>query len=181
MSSIAIKGKAESSRPWPTPWAWLLLPGSIFLVVLFVVPLTGLLLLAFGLPSWTLANFVRIADTPLYLTVMRNTLEISVIVTALTFVLSYPIAYALTTAGVALRTFLLIAVVLPYFTSTLARTFRLDRPSWAQRRRQSVPARDWLGLPTSPDALQPIWRDPRTDPRSHADDDPADVHGHVQH
>lgn len=123
MSSIAIKGKAESSRPWPTPWAWLLLPGSIFLVVLFVVPLTGLLLLAFGLPSWTLANFVRIADTPLYLTVMRNTLEISVIVTALTFVLSYPIAYALTTAGVALRTFLLIAVVLPYFTSTLARTF----------------------------------------------------------
>ncbi|MET4449552.1 putative spermidine/putrescine transport system permease protein [Bradyrhizobium sp. GM2.2] len=123
VSSIAIKGRAESSRPWPTRWAWLLLPGSIFLVVLFVVPLTGLLLLAFGMPSWTLANFSRIADTPVYLTVMRNTLEISVTVTALAFVLSYPIAYALTTGGVALRTFLLIGVVLPYFTSTLARTF----------------------------------------------------------
>ncbi|MCK1304181.1 ABC transporter permease subunit [Bradyrhizobium sp. 45] len=123
VSSITIKGRAESSRPWPTPWAWLLLPGSIFLVVLFVVPLTGLLLLAFGMPSWTLANFSRIADTPVYLTVMRNTLEISVTVTALAFVLSYPIAYALTTGGVALRTFLLIGVVLPYFTSTLARTF----------------------------------------------------------
>ncbi|UPJ94955.1 ABC transporter permease subunit [Bradyrhizobium sp. 172] len=123
MSSTTIKGRAESSRPWPTPWAWLLLPGSIFLVVLFVVPLTGLLLLAFGMPSWTVANFSRIADTPVYLTVMRNTLEISVTVTALAFVLSYPIAYALTTGGVALRTFLLIGVVLPYFTSTLARTF----------------------------------------------------------
>ncbi|UPK34520.1 ABC transporter permease subunit [Bradyrhizobium sp. 186] len=123
MSSIAIKGRAESSRPWPTPWAWLLLPGSIFLVVLFVVPLTGLLLLAFGMPSWTLANFSRVADTPVYLTVMRNTLEISVTVTAIAFVLSYPIAYALTTGGVALRTFLLIGIVLPYFTSTLARTF----------------------------------------------------------
>lgn len=123
MSSIAIKGRAESSRRVPTRWAWLLLPGSIFLVVLFVLPLTGLLLLAFGMPSWTLANFWRIAETPVYLTVMRNTLEISVTVTALAFVLSYPIAYALTTGGVALRTFLLIGVVLPYFTSTLARTF----------------------------------------------------------
>ncbi|WP_082641257.1 ABC transporter permease subunit [Bradyrhizobium yuanmingense] len=123
MSSMAIEGRAQSSRPWPTPWAWLLLPGSVFLVVLFVVPLTGLLLLAFGMPNWTLANFSRIGDTPVYLTVMRNTLEISVTVTALAFVLSYPIAYALTTGGMVLRTFLLIAVVLPYFTSTLARTF----------------------------------------------------------
>ncbi|WP_271672888.1 ABC transporter permease subunit [Bradyrhizobium sp. CCBAU 51627] len=123
MSSMAIKGRAQSSRPWPTPWAWLLLPGSVFLVVLFVVPLTGLLLLAFGMPNWTLANFSRIGDTPVYLTVMRNTLEISVTVTALAFVLSYPIAYALTTGGMVLRTFLLIGVVLPYFTSTLARTF----------------------------------------------------------
>ncbi|MEY9104590.1 putative spermidine/putrescine transport system permease protein [Bradyrhizobium yuanmingense] len=123
MSSMAIKGRAQSSRPWPTPWAWLLLPGSVFLAVLFVVPLTGLLLLAFGMPNWTLANFSRIGDTPVYLTVMRNTLEISVTVTALAFVLSYPIAYALTTGGMVLRTFLLIGVVLPYFTSTLARTF----------------------------------------------------------
>ncbi|MET4323755.1 ABC transporter permease subunit [Bradyrhizobium sp. RT5a] len=123
MSSMAIKGRAQSSRPWPTPWAWLLLPGSVFLVVLFVVPLTGLLLLAFGMPNWTLANFSRIGDTPVYLTIMRNTLEISLTVTALAFVLSYPIAYALTTGGMVLRTFLLIGVVLPYFTSTLARTF----------------------------------------------------------
>lgn len=123
MNSIAINGRAASSRPWPTRWAWLLVPGSLFLVVLFVVPLTGLLLLSFGMPNWTLANFLRIGDTPVYLVVLRNTLEISVTVTALAFVLSYPIAYALTTSGVALRTFLLIAVVLPYFTSTLARTF----------------------------------------------------------
>ncbi|SDD35288.1 putative spermidine/putrescine transport system permease protein [Bradyrhizobium brasilense] len=123
MSSISINGRAESSRSRPTPWAWLLLPGSIFLVVLFVVPLSGLLLLAFGMPSWTLANFLRIGETPLYLTVLHNTLEISVFVTALAFVLSYPVAYVLTTGGTAMRTFLLIAVVLPYFTSGLARTF----------------------------------------------------------
>lgn len=107
----------------PTGWAWLLLPGSIFLAVLFVAPLVELLLLSLGMPNWTLGNFVRIGNSPVYLAVLRNTLEIGVSVTALTFVLAYPVAYALTTAGTALRTFLLIAVILPYFTSVLARTF----------------------------------------------------------
>lgn len=127
MNSIAISGRGESSRTSPsakpTRWAWLLLPGSIFLAVLFVVPLAELLLLSFGMPNWTLANFLRIGGSPAYIAVLRTTLEISISVTALAFVLGYPIAYALTTGGAALRTFLLIAVVLPYFTSVLARTF----------------------------------------------------------
>lgn len=127
MSSIAITDRPKSSQVSPstraTRWAWLLLPGSIFLAVLFVVPLAELLLLSFGMPNWTLANFLRIGDNPAYFVVFRTTLVISVSVTALAFVLGYPIAYALTTGGTTLRTFLLIAVVLPYFTSVLARTF----------------------------------------------------------
>lgn len=126
VSSMSIGGRPELSQAsslGPTRWAWLLLPGSIFLVVLFVVPLVGLLLLSLGMPNWTLANFIRIGDSPAYVAVLRTTLEISVSVTALAFILSYPIAYALTTGGPLLRIFLLIAVVLPYFTSVLARTF----------------------------------------------------------
>ncbi|MCK1419462.1 MULTISPECIES: ABC transporter permease [unclassified Bradyrhizobium] len=127
MSSAAIKDRPGSSQAStavkPTGWAWLLLPGSIFLAVLFVVPLVELLLLSFGMPNWTLANFLRIGDNPAYVTVLRTTLEISVLVTAIAFVLGYPIAYALSTGGATLRTFLLVAVVLPYFTSVLARTF----------------------------------------------------------
>lgn len=125
MSLIPIEGR--SSLPphaaQLTPWAWLLLPGSIYLVALFVVPLVGLSLLALGMPNWTLANFVRIGETPAYLNVFRTTLQISVSVTALAFILSYPIAYALATSGAILRALLLVAVVLPYFSSALARTF----------------------------------------------------------
>ncbi|MDF0582000.1 ABC transporter permease subunit [Bradyrhizobium yuanmingense] len=91
--------------------------------MLFVVPLVGLLLLSLGMPNWTLANFARIGDNPVYIAVLRTTIELSVTVTALAFVLGYPIAYGLTTGGPTLRFFLLIAVVLPYFTSVLARTF----------------------------------------------------------
>ncbi|WP_201841781.1 ABC transporter permease subunit [Microvirga zambiensis] len=127
MISLATNAAAEASRPpprvRPTGWAWLLLPGSIFLTVLFVMPLLGLLLLSLGMPDWTLAHFLRIGDSPAYATVLGTTLEISLSVTALAFVFGYPIAYVLTTGGPTLRTFLLIAVVLPYFTSVLARTF----------------------------------------------------------
>lgn len=127
MSTVAVTSRAESSGASasnrPTPWAWLMLPGSIFLAVLFVVPLVELLLLSLGMPNWTLSHFLRIGANPAYITVFRTTLDISISVTALAFILGYPIAYALTTGGATLRTFLLIAVVLPYFTSVLARTF----------------------------------------------------------
>lgn len=120
-------GTSEASQPSssarPTLWAWLLLPGSIFLVVLFIVPLAGLLLLSIGMPNWTLTNYLRIGDNSAYIAALRNTLEISISVTALAFVLGYPVAYVLATGGAKLRTFLLVAVVLPYFTSVLARSF----------------------------------------------------------
>lgn len=119
---VATGLPAASHSAGPTPWAWLLLPGSIFLAVMFVLPLAGLLMLSLGGPNWTFTNFLRIGEDPAYLAVLRTTLQISVSVTALTLVLSYPIAYALTTSGPVLRTFLLIAVVLPYFTSALVRT-----------------------------------------------------------
>lgn len=121
--NMASASSAVSHSAGPTPWAWLLLPGSIFLAVLFVVPLAGLLMLSLGMPDWTLANFLRIGADPTYFAVMRTTLQVSISVTVLTLVLSYPIAYTLATGGPILRTFLLIAVVLPYFTSVLVRTF----------------------------------------------------------
>jgi len=50
-----------------------MLPGTIFLVVLFIVPLTGLLLLSFGMPNWSLAKHLRIGDGPAYFIMLRNT------------------------------------------------------------------------------------------------------------
>ncbi|WP_368508644.1 ABC transporter permease subunit [Bradyrhizobium lupini] len=79
--------------------------------------------LSLGMPNWTLSNFLRIGADPAYVKVLRTTVEISVPVTALALVLAYPIAYALATRGSILRVFLLMAVVLPYFTSVLVRTF----------------------------------------------------------
>ncbi|MET4222278.1 putative spermidine/putrescine transport system permease protein [Bradyrhizobium sp. LB14.3] len=122
--NVPSDSSAVAPSAAPTPWAWLLLPGGIFLALLFVVPLAGLLMLSLGMPNWTLARFVRVGGDPVYLAVLRTTLQISLSVTALALVLGYPIAYSLATSrSSSLRTFLLIAVVLPYFTSVLVRTF----------------------------------------------------------
>ncbi|CDZ40809.1 ABC-type spermidine/putrescine transport system, permease component I [Neorhizobium galegae bv. officinalis] len=127
MSILVNNETAEPEKASPPPgatkWAWLLLPGALFLAALFIAPLLILFLLSLGMPNWTFANFQRIADNPAYFSVLRTTLEISVSVTILAFVLGYPIAYMLTTGGSRVRSFLLLAVVLPYFTSVLARTF----------------------------------------------------------
>ncbi|MCR8548155.1 ABC transporter permease subunit [Salipiger sp. P9] len=106
-----------------TGWAWLALPGIAFVVVLFLVPLGGMVLVSLGMPDWTVFHYARLLDTTAYLSIMKTTLAISVTVTALAVVIGYPFAYVLTTSGKALRTFLLICVVLPYFTSVLVRTF----------------------------------------------------------
>ncbi|MDE5464849.1 ABC transporter permease subunit [Bradyrhizobium sp. CSS354] len=122
--NVPSESSAVAHSVGPTPWAWLLLPGGIFLALLFLVPLAGLLMLSLGMPNWTFARFVRIGGDPVYLAVLRTTLQISASVTALALVLGYPMAYSLTTSkSSSLRTFLLIAVVLPYFTSVLVRTF----------------------------------------------------------
>jgi putative spermidine/putrescine transport system permease protein len=128
MNSTPINAtSADPSKGSPslgaTRWAWLLLPGGVYLAALFIAPLLILLLLSLGMPTWTLENFRRIADNSVYFSILRTTLEISISVTVLAFLLGYPIAYMLATGRARIRTFLLIAVVLPYFTSVLARTF----------------------------------------------------------
>ncbi|MGY4335083.1 hypothetical protein ACVWWG_009551 [Bradyrhizobium sp. LB7.2] len=54
--NVPSDSSAVAPSAAPTPWAWLLLPGGIFLALLFVVPLAGLLMLSLGMPNWTLAR-----------------------------------------------------------------------------------------------------------------------------
>lgn len=122
-SKLSKPFAASTDGSGPTGWAWLLVPGGGYLFVLFVLPLTGLLLASFNAPDWSWAQYHRIGESAAYLNVLGTTLSISAVVTAIALVLGYPVAYCLATGGPRLRAFLMLAVVLPYFTSVLARTF----------------------------------------------------------
>jgi spermidine/putrescine transport system permease protein len=119
-------------HPRPQARAWLLLgPGTIWLLVFFLVPI--LIMLVYSLmprgvyggvdPGFTLEHYRRFFD-PLYLDILQRTLVWSVACTVICLVLGYPVAYVIARAG-RWKNFLLFLVVLPFWTSFLVRTFAM--------------------------------------------------------
>ena len=75
--------RARGPQFGPNATAWLLLaPATLFLVLLFVVPIGFVLVRSLTDPTLTLAHYRRILTVPLYTGVMLNTFRTSLIVTA---------------------------------------------------------------------------------------------------
>ncbi len=104
----------------------LITPGVALLIGGFLFPAFQILAMAF-VPTaedagiWS--NFGRIFVDGYYLGVTERTLRLSVIITAITIVLGFPIAYIIARSGPTLRLVLLILTVLPLMTSVVIRTF----------------------------------------------------------
>ncbi|MBT9289917.1 ABC transporter permease subunit [Prosthecodimorpha staleyi] len=110
-------------RPARRFGGWLgLLPMAVLLTAAFAVPVVSLLRLGFGEGGLSLEHFRRIAEVPLYRSILATTLTISALTTVLCVVLSYPVAYLMATVGPRLRAVLVVVVLLPFWTSSLVRT-----------------------------------------------------------
>ncbi|MGR5118319.1 ABC transporter permease subunit [Vibrio astriarenae] len=102
---------------------WLaLLPLLTFLAMFFVLPVAELLSTAFGDSDFSLQHFYRLFSVPVYTGIITNTFYISIMVTVLCVLISYPVAYAMATVSSNLRKILLVMVLLPFWTSSLVRT-----------------------------------------------------------
>lgn len=99
-----------------------LLPLGLLLLVFFIWPVVTLLGLSFGQDGFTLEHYRHLVDVPVYRAVLVNTFTISAMVTALCVLLSYPLAYLMATVSPRVLRLLLLAVVLPFWTSALVRT-----------------------------------------------------------
>ena len=102
---------------------WLVVPAAALLLVVFVYPVFWLLLRSFSDPVWGLQNFRILIDQPVYLRALSNTVMVSGTVTALCLILGYPLAYTIANGGPRLRRLLVFAVLIPFWTSLLVRTF----------------------------------------------------------
>lgn len=103
--------------------ALLLLPASLFLLIWFVVPLSRLLSLAFVSENGVFDNFAVLLSSSVYLQVLGNTLLISGLVTVITLLLAWPVAYVLTRLKGLLFVLTLYGVLFPLWISVLVRTF----------------------------------------------------------
>jgi putative spermidine/putrescine transport system permease protein len=103
--------------------SWLVAPAAALLLVVFVYPVFWLLLRSFSDPVWGFQNFRILIERPVYLRALWNTVVVSGTVTAVCLLLGYPLAYTIANAGPRLRRLLIFAVLIPFWTSLLVRTF----------------------------------------------------------
>ncbi|MCK3769726.1 ABC transporter permease [Microbacterium aerolatum] len=113
-----------SIRTRKEPWL-LLLPAIVLLVLAFITPVAGMLLMSVQSPAggFSLDNFTRLFSSEYHLQAALRSLRLGVIQTAVTLALAIPLSYVMARAGSKVRSFLLIVVILPLMTSVVVRTF----------------------------------------------------------
>ncbi|MES2170318.1 MAG: ABC transporter permease [Actinomycetota bacterium] len=109
---------------------WLLLvPALALLALVLGIPLIESVVRSFGTSTFgtpstfTFANYGKIFTTSSTLTILLRTLVVALVVTGVTAVLGYPYAYLMTRVGPRARGFMLTIVLIPFWTSALARNF----------------------------------------------------------
>lgn len=108
---------------WKRSGAPKLLPAFLFLGVFFFAPLIGLLLRSVLEPEPGLQNYAQLFATSTYLQVLFNTFLVGVLVTLISLLLGFPLAWAITLVPNGWGRWLLNIVLLSMWTSLLARTY----------------------------------------------------------
>ena len=111
-------------------WTRFLLPGGIWLLLLFAVPLVLVLALSFGyvddlgraVYSTKLDNYSD-SFNPTYLPVLLRSVLYALTTTVLCLVIGYPVAYYIARYGGRYRNVLIALLVLPFFVNYLVRTY----------------------------------------------------------
>ena len=105
-------------------WALLVLPAVVFLAVFFLAPLVTMSLRSVTDPPGAgLSNYAKFFEQAAYLRVLTNTFWIALISTVICLLIGYPYAYLMTIVPGRIAGLLLIAVLLPFWSSLLVRTF----------------------------------------------------------
>lgn len=97
------------------------LPTVVFLLILFAIPVAHLMMLS--VQSGSFENYEKAFTDELYVTVLLNTFEIALMVTVISFLLAYPLAYYLTVASPVWRAIGMFCLLMPFWTSILVRTY----------------------------------------------------------
>lgn len=109
-----------------------MVPGGLFLLLLFVVPLLSMFVLSFRpvdsfytvLPGFTLDHYSNVATSRYFSRTLAYTVRMAVIVTIVCAVLAYPVAWLLVRSRSAVwRMIIVLIVISPLLTSVVVRSF----------------------------------------------------------
>ena len=119
----------ESWRKSLPVFAAFSLPTILWLLVFFVAPLAIIWLYSFGenvtlieiKTTWTRDNYARIFQ-PAIMTLFWRSLWLAGLATVICLVLGFPIALVIATASPRWKPWLLLVIILPFWTNLLIRT-----------------------------------------------------------
>jgi len=125
MSEVALLLQSRSAvRAWRARPRVMIAGVLGFYALVYCLPMLVLLSWAFrgGGGVWTLANLTHLLSDETYSVVFVTTFRMAAVTTMVCTIIGYPYAYLLATAGPKARTLLAAAVMIPFWTSVLARS-----------------------------------------------------------
>ncbi len=127
MSQITpvLAAGAVKARVFRPSSLWLLLPALGFLAAFFAYPLAAIVMRSFEGPDagLTLDHYRTFFTLPIYVRILWQTIEISLMTTVLCVLIGYPLAYVMANSSSTVRNVMLLMVMLPFMTSVLVRTY----------------------------------------------------------
>ena len=133
MSEAVVSSGARASRPLVTMSGRdargpnlmpLVLTGPLvlFMLAFYALPVAAMLMRSVADPDWTLSNYGALPGDTVFLKTFSLTFYTSLIVTAGTLLLAYPVALALVRAP-RWAPLILVLILLPFWTSVLVRSY----------------------------------------------------------
>ena len=104
-------------------WSWLIVPTLLFLAIFFIFPLYDILQRSFTDPTLGFSNFIKFYQSQVFFRVLMNTLRMSFQVMLFCLLIGYPYAYLMNASHPRAAALLLIAVLIPFWSSILVRTY----------------------------------------------------------
>ena len=129
-ATVAVPTPQARGRRFP--WVvFLIVPIIVFLAVFFLIPYANMVYMSFlvkpaegaYIKQFTLENYARALRDPFYWRILRNTFWYSLLTTAITLVLGYPLAYHIARAPKRWRGWLLVLLISPLLVSVIVRSF----------------------------------------------------------
>jgi spermidine/putrescine transport system permease protein len=127
-----VAGELQDWRDRKRPFAAIASAPLAWLTLFFIVPMGVVWLYSFGQNAGpadiditgTLDNYKRAIEW-LYLSIFLKSLAVAALVTVICLVIGFPVAMAITFAAEKWRPWLLLAIMLPFWTNLLIRTYAL--------------------------------------------------------
>ena len=101
-------------------------PAMITLFLFALVPLITMLITSFQsdvTAGFTVENYKEFFSSSIYLRLTGKTIVMSLLVTVVSLIIAYPLAYIMAKKLKGLRNIILVLVIIPFFTNQLVRVY----------------------------------------------------------